>query len=200
MISISPLRLTKRSTEKKKRRGGGEGRGGEGEGEGRIPKGRQIRKFKHAQILILAKCHLMAQYLSTEINSVSFGRFSSKINSVLTTYSSYCCMKRLASWLLPWMECCLLQLVPVRLSILFKLVRLHGKETEWKTGADRRSRVMVNFSRKLTHIWLKVAFWSVVWNKSLPTNLDHFGNCKWENRENIYEKTFFLAFWCRQRQ
>ena len=126
MISISPLRLTKRSTEKKN--AGGEGRGGEGEGEGRIPKGRQIRKFKHAQILILAKCHLMAQYLSTEINSVSFGRFSSKINSVLTTYSSYCCMKRLASWLLPWMECCLLQLAPFRLSILFKLVHLHGKE------------------------------------------------------------------------
>ena len=43
--------------EKKKRRG--EGRGG----EGRIPKGRQIRKFKHAQISILAKCHLMTQYL-----------------------------------------------------------------------------------------------------------------------------------------
>ena len=105
------------------------GRGGEGKGgEGRIPKGRQIRKFKHAQILILAKCHLMAQYLLTEINSVSFGRFSSKINSVLTTYSSYCCMKRLASWLLPWMECCLLQLAPFRLSILFKLVHLHGKE------------------------------------------------------------------------
>lgn len=96
MISISPLRLTKRSTEKKKTPGG---RGG----EGMIPKGRQIRKFKYAQISILAKCHLMTQYLgnrkkdlSTEINSVSFGRFSSKINSVLTTYSSYCYMKRLA--------------------------------------------------------------------------------------------------------
>ena len=31
--------------------------------QGRIPKGRQIRKFKHAQISILAKCRLMTQYL-----------------------------------------------------------------------------------------------------------------------------------------
>ena len=47
--------------EKKKSRGG---RGGEGRGgEGRIPKGRQIRKFKHAQISILAKCRLMTQNL-----------------------------------------------------------------------------------------------------------------------------------------
>ena len=47
--------------EKKKTSGG---RGGEGRGgEGRIPKGRQIRKFKHAQISILAKCCLMTQYL-----------------------------------------------------------------------------------------------------------------------------------------
>ena len=36
---------------------------GERGGEGRIPKGRQIRKFKYAQISILAKCHLMTQYL-----------------------------------------------------------------------------------------------------------------------------------------
>ena len=56
MISISLLRQKK----KKKNRGGGGGGGG---GEGRIPKGRQIRKFKHAQISILAKCRLMTQYL-----------------------------------------------------------------------------------------------------------------------------------------
>lgn len=42
---------------REKKTPGGRGR------EGRIPKGRQIRKFKYAQISILAKCHLMTQYL-----------------------------------------------------------------------------------------------------------------------------------------